>query len=310
MKTYKNLFCICLAAIQLITFVCCAKEEDTGDGEGLDEVIEEAPAPERDYCRIDGEDIYFIGGEELQALREPLIKLLANRKEKYYQEGADVQYIPPDPDSPAIEGCYRCGLFDVTADGVPELFIPPWGFEGSSGVVDYYVYDIKTGEKIEQISTGYGSYCCYFDTERRALALVENSGSQIGWYMKSTYLYVRIYDSAKGEYVSDLNISADYVLDVPSANENRVEYFIDYKPASWHDYQDLLDRFYMNYVRIPETELTMIDWSEVSKKDDDRFVSAQKMADALLASEQKYVIPNKDNSEKDFGEELCLTKSN
>ncbi len=300
MKRLKNLICVCLAVIELFVLIGCAKEKE----------IEEAPAPERDFCRIDGKDLYFLDTETLESLREPLIKLLSNRSEIVYPDEGGYEEVIPDPSMPSISECYSCGLFDVTADGVPELLIHPWGYNGSSGMVDYFVYDIITGEKIEEISTGFGSYCCYFDTERRAVAIVENSGAQGGYYMQYTYLSVRIFDSAKRAYVRDLDISAAYELDEPAENQNSAEYFINNKPASWHDYNNLLDQVYMNYVRIPETELIMIGWGEVSDKEDDRFVSAQKMADALLSSEQKYIIPNEDIAEKDFGEELCLTKSN
>ena len=311
MNKYKKLICICLAAIQLFAFVCCAKEENTGDDERLDEASEEAPAPERDYCRIDGEDLYFLDAETLESLREPLLKLLSNRKEEYYEDGKDIQYLPPDPNSPSVECCYSVGLFDFTGDGIPELLAEPRGFSGSSGATQYNVYDIKTGELLREFSTGWGSICTYFDTARRAVAIVESSGTQMGHFEQQRYLYVEIYDSSMHEYVADISIHAEYILgEYMGSEDNTAYYFVDYKPTDWFEYYNVIDSFYMDYVRIPETELQMFSVWEIDREYPDRFIRAEKLADLLLSSGQKFIIPNKDNSEKDFGEELCLTKSN
>ena len=78
----------------------------------------------------------------------------------------------------------------------------------------------------------------------------------------------------------------------------------------WFEYYNVIDRFYMDYVRIPETELQMFSVWDIDREFSDRFVRAEKIADLLLSSEQKIIIPNKDTAEKNFGEELCLTKSN
>ena len=56
MKKYKKLICLCLALMQLFAFVGCVKHENFADGEKTDEASEEAP--ERDYCRIDGKDLF------------------------------------------------------------------------------------------------------------------------------------------------------------------------------------------------------------------------------------------------------------
>lgn len=309
MKKYKKLICLFLAAIQLFGFVGCVKDEYTVDDEKTGEVSDEAP--ERDYCRIDGKDLYFLDSETLESLREPLIKLLANRKEEYHEEGQDVQYLPPDPNSPSVECCYSVGLFDFTGDGIPELLAEPRGFSGSSGSTQYNIYDIKTGELLREFSTGWGSICDYFDTSRRAVAIVESSGTQMGHFEQHRYLYVEIYDSSKQKFVADINVYAEYVLaDFLVTDDNTAYYFVDNKPADWFEYYNVIDSFYMDYVRIPETELQMFSVWDIDREYPDRFVRAEKLADLLLSSGQKFIIPNKDTAEKDFGEELCLTKSN
>lgn len=309
MKKYKKLIFLCLAAIQLFGFVGCVKHENFADGEKTDEASEEAP--ERDYSRIDGKDLYFLDSETLESLREPLIKLLANRKEEYHEEGHDVQYLPPDPNSPSVECCYSVGLFDFTGDGIPELLAEPRGFSGSSGSTKYCVYDIKTGELIREFYTGWGSICSYFDISRRAVAIVESSGTQMGHFEQHRYLYVEIYDSSTQEFVSDISVYAEYVINhAMGAKDNEAYYFIDFNPVDWFEYYNVIDSFYMDYVRIPETELQMFHVWDIDDEYSDRFIRAEKLADLLLSSGQKFIIPNKDTAEKDFGEELCLTKNN
>lgn len=280
MKKYVKLICVFLVALECLLIVGCAKGEA------------EVDAIEREFCRINGENLYFVSSEEIEDLREPLVSLLANRSEIVYRDEGEFDEMIPDPSKPSITHCYACGLFDVTADGIPELLIHPFGFEGSSGAVDYYVYDIKSGEKITSISGGYGSICLYFDTERNMLAMVENSGTQGGFYSQYADLIVRTFDSEKGRYATDFYLYAHYEIDLPSRYQNTVEYEVNGSPASWHDYYDLYDKFYVNYVRIPETEFNLIYWGDVSSSEDSLEVSAQKMAEALLSSGQKFIVQN------------------
>ena len=300
MKKFKKIICACLAATQIFFFASCVKEEYLPTPESMSE---------HDFCRINGEDIYFATTEDIAELREPLIKLLSNRVERVESDGWGYDRVVPNPSEPSIAECYACGLFDVTADGIPELLIHPRGFEGSSGGVDYYVYDIKTGEKITEISSGHGSICLYFDTVRKIFAMVDRSGTQGGIYTQYTDLTVRTFNPEIGRYAVEVYLAAHYELELPPEKYNTVEYEINGSPASWFDYYSLYNQVYDDYVRIYETELILINWSDVSSDEDSRPVAAEKMADALLKSEQKFVIPNT-NTVNNFGEELCLTKSN
>lgn len=277
MKKYVKLICALLAALECLLIVACSKGETKGD------------AIERGVYRINGENLYFAPTEEIEALREPLVSLLSNRSEIVYRDDGGYDEVIPDPSKSSVTHCYACGLFDVTADGIPELLIHPFGYEGSSGAVDYYVYDIKTGEKITEISSGRGSLCLYFDTERNMLTMVENSMTQGGNYSKYTNFTISTFDSEKGRYATELSLFARYELDAPTQYQNTVEYEINGSPAAWNDYDALYDNFYMNYVRIPETELNLIYWSDVSSSEDSLGVSAEKMAEALLSSGQKFI---------------------
>ena len=113
------------------------------------------------------------------------------------------------------------------------------------------------------------------------------------------------------EFVSDISVYAEYVINhAMGANDNKAYYFIDFNPVDWFEYYNVIDSFYMDYVRIPETELQMFHVWDIDDEYSDRFIRAEKLADLLLSSGQKFIIPNKDTAEKNFGEELCLTKNN
>ena len=307
MRRHKRLICICLVVLQLLIFVGC----DGGESQDTpkEEMQEQPPALERDYCRIYGENLYFLTDEELESLREPLTKLLSNR-EDMFNEQSDYGPFVPDPDSPSIVDCYSCGLFDVTADGIPELIVHLWGSTGSSGYGEYIIYDIKTGEDIGSIGMGWGSMCNYYNTENQALAWVINHGMQSGYEEQYVYLNAKVLDSVKKEFVTDISVSAHYSLPGLSPDEDdKVVCYINGEKADWHEYDDMLYMFYVRYVRIPETEFVSISWGDVSTDEDDRFVRAEKMANALLSSGQKFIVPDY-GTEKNFGDELCLTKSN
>lgn len=121
---------------------------------------------------------------------------------------------------------------------------------------------------------------------------------------------MEIYDSSTQQFVADINVYAEYILeDYFLEDDNKAYYYIDYQLVDWFEYYNVIDSFYMDYVRIPETELIMHRVWDIDDEYADRFVRAEKLAELLLSSGQKYVVPN-DNTQEDFGEELCLTKSN
>lgn len=285
MKKYKRMICACLAAVELFLFVSCSKGGKT--------------LRAGDFCRIGGEYLYFLANEELDDLREPLIKLLANRKEMYYQDGADVQFIPPDPDSPSIAYGYRCGLFDFTGDGIPELAVEPHGYSGSSGATEYWIYDIYTGDQIAEIHTGEGSICLYYSIKHDSVAIINAYTTQCGYSEPSKATVSEVFDFASGEFVEDFRMNESSLMhhengmDSPLVTE--IRYSVNGETVDWHGYHSQVEHFIANYIRIPETELRLIDWSDVSENGAGRFVRAEKMADALIGSAQKYIIPINDS---------------
>ena len=60
---------------------------------------------------------------------------------------------------------------------------------------------------------------------------------------------------------------------------------------SIEEYFAAQDDFLTNYVRITETGMILIDWDDVTDKEDDVLSKAEKMAEALLSTDQKFIQP-------------------
>lgn len=111
-------------------------------------------------------NIEYATHQELQEWRKPLLSLISEMK----AIGAF--------DSHIWDG-YALALFDVNVDGVPELLECEAG--GSAGNVDFYAYDLLTGELFAEFSGGIfagdhnGAWCIYYDS-------VEDTYVPIGLY--------------------------------------------------------------------------------------------------------------------------------
>ena len=55
------------------------------------------------------------------------------------------------------------------------------------------------------------------------------------------------------------------------------------------DYYEEYDWFIQNCIRIPETELILIDWDDVTEDGDDYVTKGEKMAQALITSSQMFI---------------------
>ena len=58
------------------------------------------------------------------------------------------------------------------------------------------------------------------------------------------------------------------------------------------DYYAEYNCFVTKYIRIPETELVLFSWDEVSNDEDDYITKGEKMAEALITSKQKFIDVN------------------
>ena len=294
-----------LAATALLVLrICCA---DCVRGK------EHTVTEETEFCRINGETIYFLTDAEKEKLRDPLVNLLSNETCVIYADtarGEIIGYEPCDPSLPTIPEGYGCGLYDVTGDGMPELLVHPKGYYGSSGAVTYFVYDIFTGRELGSIDGGNAeSWCVYYFKDTGKLRSVGSYWRRCGWserYRVMTFLNYDSHDHVCFEesyLYAILGIDGE-VVETKETDEDGIpvtKWFETYSYAGYSvygedalldDYYGEWDWFYVNAIRIPETELQIIKWWELDVDDGDRFVRAERMAEALLSSTQKFILPN------------------
>lgn len=195
-------------------------------------------------------------------------------------------------------------------DGVPELLVHPFGYFGSSGTATYFVYNIYSGQKLGEIDGGNGqSWCLYYNTEYDSVDLIGQYWLRGGWAWRDRYITEVYYDESimecfeaqqfrtsheiTGEQTDivdedpdDMFYTATWVESYPSTTYyvNRQEVYLD-------DYYAEYNHFIKTCIRIPETELILISWDNVSDDEDDYATKGAKMAEALVTSEQEFILP-------------------
>ena len=254
-------------------------------------------------------DFAFVSPEKKAEWLEPLTRLLDNRKVPFYNAEEDlIDYEILYPDRPCIEYGHQLGLFDVDADGTPELLVDLGG--GSAGNAFYAVYDIYTGAKLGHLDGGHSqSWHTYFNKKSGKYESFGQFEWRIGWSGQTRFLHQAVitdtYASPDERIYSHEVLSAYYQIDVTKGEgdtsgsyvESGTEFYpgvsfrVDGSRASLRAYFDRVDEFAANYVRISETGLCLLYWSEVTDEDDDVATCAAKMAAALLATEQEFVAP-------------------
>ena len=252
---------------------------------------------EGNCCVINGKTLSFVSDKEIRRLRKPLAKLLSNM-ELFVTDGDDILgYEAPDPSSPSIPNCYRCGLFDVTGDGIPELLVHPFGYHGSSGTATYFVYDIPSGRELGSIDGGIAeSWCLFYDTADDSTFAVGSYWLRSGWESRRRRISLLEYDEDSGKCSEKSYFCTMHAIDKELSDDGSWAeiypiklYELYGEKVSLDDYYDEYDRFLTECIRIKETELVMIDWDEVCSDDDSNAARGKKMADALLSSGQRFM---------------------
>jgi hypothetical protein len=249
------------------------------------------------YFQVGDKTFTYASEEERQSWEEPLAKLLSNEHMEYPDEwGPGMITVLPDPDSPYVEKSYRCGLMDLTGDGVPELLVQPYGGFGSSGIQSFYAYDIYTGEQIGEIHSG-RNICVYYNTEDGNLQIVNQYTWSWGTSGYEDYLSFITYSEEKASYVVQEYLYADYHYTAEADAEGNwytgENYEISGETVSESEYNAQLEAFLNTYVCIPATKFVLISWNDVSSNDDDRIERGRKMAEALVSSAQQFIVPEK-----------------
>ena len=305
-KQRIKLIAVILLSMVILSFVGCTQKENDIDSDS--DINARASVPN---CKINGREFYFVSDEVKQEWKEPLAKLLSNVLIPYGEHGEILGYEATiDPKAPVIPQCYECGLLDITMDGVPELLVHPFGYFGSSGTATYFVYNIYNGQKLGEIDGGNGqSWCLYYNTEYDSVDLIGQYWLRGGWAWRDRYITEVYYDESimecfeaqqfrtsheiTGEQTDivdedpdDMFYTATWVESYPSTTYyvNRQEVYLD-------DYYAEYNHFVKTCIRIPETELILISWDDVSDDEDDYTTKGAKMAEALVTSEQEFILP-------------------
>ena len=301
-----KLIALILLSMVILSFVGCAQNENDINRDS--DINAKTSAPN---CKINGREFYFVSDEVKQEWKEPLAKLLSNVLIPYGEHGEILGYEATiDPKAPVIPQCYECGLLDITMDGVPELLVHPFGYFGSSGTATYFVYNIYSGQKLGEIDGGNGqSWCLYYNTEYDSVDLIGQYWLRGGWAWRDRYITEVYYDESimecfeaqqfrtsheiTGEQTDivdedpdDMFYTATWVESYPDTTYyvNRQEVYLD-------DYYAEYNHFLKTCIRIPETEFILISWDDVSDDEDDYATKGAKMAEALVTSEQEFILP-------------------
>ncbi len=228
-------------------------------------------------------DISFLSEEKRQAFRRPLIKLFEQEEPfVYYQESED--YAPSK--KYLIKRGWEVGLLDVDMNGVPELIVNLGG--GSAGNAFYEVYDLGTGKLLGEISGSYeDSLCTYFDMEKEVFVLLVQYQTQMGWASRFSNVDIvsPVSDDRENEapFRQDSCFEVNYeVIDEFGMSDGwRASFYIEEKEVSLDDYLSEHAAFFKNYIRIPETDMILLDRSA--------YDTPEEMADALLSTQQQFI---------------------
>lgn len=256
-------------------------------------------------------DFAFVTDGQRQTWLEPLTSLLNNEERMVFDKGGDHLYDEIlYPDRPCVARGYELALFDFNTDGTPELLVNTGG--GSAGNAYYYVYDIMTGEKLGELNGGHDdSWCIYFNRALGRYEAIGHFGWRYGWMGRSRMVNraaigkgvsngeARLHESSLMHAYYEIDA---VILDAPQEEADKqyagdwrdvytgAEFSVDGDSATIEEYFAAEDGFRESYTRIAETGIRLISWRDVTEDGDDVATRARKMAEALVFSEQQFVV--------------------
>ncbi len=245
-----------------------------------------------------GQDDIYVTEAQKKEWYDALVKLISN-------EQADIDDTrAPRPDEPSIANGVEMGLFDMTGDGVPELFVNLGG--GSAGNDFFYVYDIFSGEQIADVDGGGEcAWNMYYDVENDCFEPIGRYDLRSGDAGSMHYVTTIEYDQKDKKYLEKQLFSAVYEYDNQmvfdelgrfAGFEQEIEYAeyeLDGEAANFQKYHYAMTAFYQQHSLVPHTGLRLFSWYDVSDDRDDNQTRAEKMAKMLLfESGQEFVKPD------------------
>lgn len=253
--------------------------------------------------RTELDDIYATDAQKEQ-WREALVKLISNQAVPYGENDALTDYKPPRPDEPSISEGWSMGLFDITRDGVPELFVNLGS--GSAGNDYFYVYDIFSGQMLCQLNGGGDeAWGTYYDIPNGTYVPIGRYDWRTGYFGSMHYITTVEYDKKSKAYDERTLFHAAFEHNnVAKYDENgeiidlelKIEYAIfevGDQSVYFQDYHYKVTEFYQTHSLVPHTGLKLYRWEDVANEQDDAYERAEKMAEMLLfGSGQQFVRQN------------------
>ncbi len=275
------------------------------------------------------DDVQYASDEDKETWREDLICALSSPEMKPYNEYYEVpDGTYGKSRATAVRwGSEGVGLIDVTGDGIPEL-AQLWYHGGSSGNCGFQLYDIKTGARIGGISTGgwstpliicdesgkeyqsfadeyvsYGEWAIYKHIHTGEYRVFGNFS--YGGGNKEFFFSEMVYDRDTDFYRAEQIYMYKQDWDHESKTEDNIHvsvsinygwsFYDDWTGKAEEDANEALEFFSevtSNYLLVEGTPIIVIPWSEIEGySGSTQEELAVKMADALLNSEQKFVVP-------------------
>lgn len=247
-----------------------------------------------DYCRVNGTTFEFLSDKETEKLREPLEKLILEALALEPVTDDDYDYVKLfDAENPTVIPGIEYGLLDVNFDGVPELFVHPYGYTGSSGNATYSVFDIYSGENIGVIQSGQDDWCVYLETGTNELVIMGEYITRGGWTDHSYACVMLGFDSGTGGITERYVLSShnSYIgSDNSDVNDGwSAVYYVDEEKTGPEIYLHTAKTLNESYARIPETKLVFIRDEHFYDLDISKEEHARYIVDALLSTGQRFI---------------------
>lgn len=232
-------------------------------------------------------NIKFITAKEKESWKKPLQALISDMKSN------------GDFDAHIWDG-YALALFDINLDNVPELIEVEAG--GSAGNVNYYAYDIYSGELITGFDGGVfhsqhsDSWCIYLDIETDQFKIIGNSTTWGGSTLLNRHIDELRYNSVTGEHTETSLFYVKYNIDEAMTEEGHlvednvcVQHFCNSKTVAATEYNYQYDLFISSHIRMSNTGMKLVRWVDVEVEDDcDQTIS--NMVNTLINSGQMFVM--------------------
>ncbi len=228
----------------------------------------------------------FASEKDKEEWRKPLEKLLANARELDADDYDDPTY----KNLPTFWDGYGCALFDVTLDGIPELIVNYGG--GTAGNHYYAIFDLYTGADLGSFDADYNDdWRVYYNTDLDLICLMGVYGFREGWDINYTLHGQMVYNAERGEYTSRVLYEAKSIMEELDDDDPIMVYYVADKKVSEAEYTAAMEAYERSYIELEGTKLTFVSWRDLQGEEGEYKARAQEMADLLLSSEQRFLLP-------------------